>query len=237
MSIAFFDLDKTLLAHNSGTMWIRREVREGNISRFDAARAGFHVLKYHFGFTSIEDALVKAFASFKGSAAASLRERTRRFYDEEIRSIFRRTGLEVLQEHRRKGDRIVLLTSSTNYLSECVDSDLGLDGLLCTTLAVDDSGLHTGAVEDVMCYGRGKLVKARAFAAAHGVELSDCVFYTDSFADLPVLEHVGRPVIVNPDRRLRAAAVRRAWPIVDWGGPDASALSTVASREPARAAS
>lgn len=236
MSIAFFDLDKTLLTLNSGELWIRRQVREGHITRFQAARAGFVILKYHLGFTSIEEALKRAFATLRGSSATEWRAQTRRFYDEEVRALFRGRGLAVLQEHRARGDRIVLLTSSTGYLSELVQEELKLDEILCTRFEVDDTGIHTGNVLGRMCYGDGKLTYAQACASAHGVRLEDCSFYTDSFADLPVLENVGKPVVVNPDRRLRAVAQRRSWPIVDWGAADPAALSSLHLASGARAA-
>ncbi len=227
MSIAFFDLDKTLLAANSGSLWIRRELREGHLTRFEAARAALWILRYHLGFTSIEAALERAIASLRGSPAAPLRERTRRFYEEEVRAQFRKRGIEVLEEHRARGDRLVLLTSSSGYLSECVDGDLRFDALLCTRLELDAGGVHTGRCEGELCYASGKLRHAEACATAFGVSLSDCTFYTDSFADVSVLEKVGRPIVVNPDRRLRSHSLARRWPIVDWGAADPNALAGV----------
>jgi phosphoserine phosphatase len=62
-------------------------------------------------------------------------------------------------------------------------------------------------------------VQAESFAREANVGLGECAFYTDSYADLPVLKAVGRPVAVNPDRRLRREATRRGWEVVDWGSP------------------
>lgn len=236
MSIAFFDLDKTLLTLNSGELWIRRQVREGHISRFQAARAGLVILKYHLGFTSIEEALRRAFATLEGSTAAHWRTQTRRFYEEEVRPLFRKEGLKALQEHRSRGDRIVLLTSSTGYLSECVQEELGMDEILCTRFEVDETGTHTGRLLGSMCYGEGKLTYAKACAEAQGVKLEDCAFYTDSFADISVLEKVGKPVVVNPDRRLRSLAQQKRWPIVDWGAADPTALELLTMKPDTRAA-
>jgi phosphoserine phosphatase len=66
------------------------------------------------------------------------------------------------------------------------------------------------------CYGPGKVQRAERWAAEHGVELEQSYFYTDSLSDLPMLERVGQPRIVNPDPRLRREANRRGWPILDW---------------------
>ena len=86
---------------------------------------------------------------------------------------------------------------------------------------MDAEGLHTGQPLGEVCFGEGKRLHAEAYAAEAGVPLSACAFYTDSYSDLPVLEVVGRPVAVNPDRRLRREALRRGWPVVDWGVPPA----------------
>ncbi|HEY8431454.1 MAG TPA: haloacid dehalogenase-like hydrolase, partial [Sandaracinaceae bacterium] len=65
-------------------------------------------------------------------------------------------------------------------------------------------------------YAEGKVERARAWAAEHGVDLSRSVFYTDSVSDRPMLETVGEPRVVNPDPRLSALARRRGWPIERW---------------------
>jgi phosphoserine phosphatase len=112
-----------------------------------------------------------------------------------------------------------MLTSSSNYLADRAAKDLGFEEVWCNRLEVDAQGFHTGRTTTGVCFGQGKLTAARRAAEDHGTMLSACTFYTDSYADLPVLEAVGRPVAVNPDLRLRRKAWRRGWEIVDWGRP------------------
>jgi HAD superfamily hydrolase (TIGR01490 family) len=225
MAIAFFDLDKTLLAVNSGSLWIRRELALGHISRMQALRASLWLARYHLGFVSMKDALVQAISFLRGAREQHLRERTALFYEELVRSQFRPGALRALEEHRSAGDKLVLLTSSSDYLGDLVARDLGLDAVLCTRLEVDASGLYTGRPLGEVCFGEGKRFYARACASEAGVPLSACSFYTDSYSDLPVLEVVGRPVAVHPDRRLQREALRRGWPVVSWGVPGRVGLS------------
>lgn len=219
MAIAFFDLDKTLLAVNSGSLWIRREFALGHITRMQAVRASLWLARYHMGRVSMQHALVEAMAHLQGRDEQPIRERTIRFYEELVRSQYRPGALRALEEHRSAGDRLVLLTSSSGYMAELVARDLDLDAILCNRLEVDAAGLYTGRPLGEVCFGEGKRSYAQAYASGAGVPLSACAFYTDSYLDLPVMEVVGRPVAVHPDRRLRREALRRGWPVVDWGVP------------------
>lgn len=219
MAIAFFDLDKTLLAVNSGSLWIRRELALGHITRMEAMRASVWLARYHMGRVPMQDALLQAMSHLQGRDEQPIRERTVRFYEELVRSQYRPGALRALEEHRSAGDRLVLLTSSSGYMAELVARDLGLDAILCNRLEVDAAGLYTGRPLGEVCFGDGKRSYAQAYASGAGVPLSACAFYTDSYSDLPVMEVVGRPVAVHPDRRLRREALRRGWPVVDWGSP------------------
>jgi len=216
-AIAFFDFDETLIVGNSGRLWIRRELRAGHISRTQFARAAVWMLRYKLGWASMDDALRTAIGSLRGQSEHELRARTRAFYDTEVRMLYRTGARPALERHRARGDAIVLLTASSLYLSELVAAELGFDDVLCNRFEVDDSGAHTGRPVGNLCFGAGKLGYAEAYARDRDVSLGDCWFYTDSYSDLPVLERIGHPVVVNPDPRLRREAERRAWPVEWWG--------------------
>ncbi len=219
MSVAFFDLDKTLLARNSGALWVKAELRAGNISRAQAFRAWTWLARYSLGFARLEEAITASIATLKGLEEARIRARTLEFYEREVRHLVRPHARPVLEKHRALGEKLVLLTSSTNYLSEPVSAELGLDDFLCNRMEVDAEGRYTGRPLGVLCYGAGKVEAAEAFVAPLGIKLRDCAFYTDSASDLPMLEAVGRPVVVNPDVRLRRIARQRHWVVEDWGEP------------------
>lgn len=216
-AIAFFDFDETLIVGNSGSLWIRRELREGNISHRQFLRAAVWMLRYKVGWASMDDAIRTAIGSLRGQSEQELRARTRAFYETEVRMLYRTGARPALERHRTRGDGIVLLTASSLYLSELVAAELGFDDVLCNRFEVDDTGAHTGQPVGTLCFGAGKLAYAEVYARDRGVSLSDCWFYTDSYSDLPVLERIGHPVVVNPDPRLRREAERRGWPVEWWG--------------------
>jgi len=216
-ALAFFDLDKTLISRNSATLWIRAELAAGRVSRWQALHALTYVVRYSLGFVAIEDTLRRSITAVAGQSEADMRVRAEQFYAREVRPLFRPGARPVVEQHRAAGDRLVLLTSSSNYMSELTSADLGLDDFLCNRFEVDADGRYTGRAVEPLCYGAGKVALATRYAADHAADLAGATFYTDSFADLPMLEAVGRPVAVHPDPKLRRVAQRRGWPVVDWG--------------------
>ena len=217
MAIAFFDLDLTVLARNSGALWMKAELRGGFISYWMALKATVWLTRYHLGFARLEDAILESIASLTGATEAEVVARTMAFYEREVRRLVRPGALAAIQRHRAAGDRLWLLTSSSNYLSEAIAAQLALDGSLCNRFEVDASGRFTGKPLGQLCFGPGKVDVARRFAQEQGVALADCAFYSDSASDLPMFEAVGHPVAVNPDPRLKRTALKRGWPVVDWG--------------------
>ncbi len=215
-TVAFFDLDKTLIRRNSATLWIRFELADGRVGRLQALRALSWVLRYALGAVDMAEPIRRSVASLAGQQEKDLRERAGRFYQTCVRPLYRPGALAALREHRRAGDRLVLLTSSSNYVSELVCGDLGLDDYVCNRFEVDAAGYYTGRAIEPLCFGAGKLVLAREYVARIGATLETSAFYTDSHSDLPMLEAVGRPMPVHPDPRLRRLAQRRGWPTLNW---------------------
>ncbi len=208
MAIAFFDLDRTLISRNSGSLWVRSELRLGFVTRWQALRAAGWLTRYHLGFADLDQAIRAAVETLNGTEEGALRTRTLEFYEREVKSLVRPGGLDALESHRAAGDALVLLTTSSNYLSEPIGADLGLDDWLCNRFETED-GAFTGRPLEPLCYGPGKRTLAAAYAAERDVDLADCAFYTDSYSDLPVMEVVGRPVAVNADPRLKRLAHQR----------------------------
>lgn len=215
MSVAFFDLDRTLLSINSGDAWVRRELAEGRLSRWQAVRAAWWMSLYHLGLAGIEGVLEEAVGTVGGESEAELLARNKLFFEESIRSKVRPGAHAALERHRAAGHARVILSTSTSFLCDLVVEALALDGAVCTRLEVVEGRLSGRAIAPI-CFGPGKVVLAERWLAEHGERLADATFYTDSLSDLPMLEKVGEPVAVHPDPRLRRVAEARKWRIERW---------------------
>lgn len=218
--IAFFDLDKTLIRRNSATLWVRFELAGGRMSGRQALQALSWLLRYSVGGVDMAEPIRRGAASLAGQREADIRERVGRFYETLVRPLFRPGARAAVRAHREAGERLVLLTSSSNYMSELVCNELGLDDYVCNRLEVGHAGAYTGRTIEPLCFGPGKVVLAVQYAERRGDSLADAAFYTDSHSDVPMLEAVGRPVAVHPDPRLRRLARRRRWPTVNWDDAD-----------------
>ncbi|MGK0361989.1 MAG: HAD superfamily hydrolase (TIGR01490 family) [Bradymonadia bacterium] len=214
--IAFFDMDRTLLAVNTGNLWIRAEVRSGHLKRRAALRGLWHIGRYHLGFSAIEPVIEDAIRLLAGTPEAALADRTEAFYHREVAHRVRPGAIAVIADHVRQGHRLALLTTSSNYMARPVADALAVDDILCSRFEVDATGHFTGDPIRPLCFGAGKVVLAQAYADSHGVDLADCWFYSDSASDLPMLERVGHPVAVHPDPRLTRRARQAGWPIARW---------------------
>lgn len=219
MSIAFFDLDKTLIADNSAKLWLKAQWHTRQINLPQMLRASYWLAKYHLGFTKMDEVIEKSLLLLKGENKQDIIEVTEEFYQESIRDLYRPGALTALKEHKDLGHKVSLLTSSFDGLSLLVEKDLEFDYCLCTRLEIDPRGQYTGQTIGPPCFGKNKVIFAEELCDKLNLSLHECTFYTDSASDIPLLNLVGRPVAVNPDPHLRARAQMRKWEIVDWGRP------------------
>ncbi|MBL6976008.1 MAG: HAD-IB family hydrolase [Deltaproteobacteria bacterium] len=212
---AFFDLDKTLLAVNSGKLWINNERKAGRLPFSMALRGMSYLVLYHFGFIDMDKAMSQALGTIKGIAEKEVDRITQEWFYSVVAPHEAPGARGYLEAHRMAGHPLVLLTSSSPYESRCAQKFFGMDARLHSHYEIQD-GVFTGRFVPPLCYGDGKVHYAREYATQEDIDLGQSYFYTDSYTDLPVLEIVGNPRIVSPDPRLRRVATRRGWPILDW---------------------
>ena len=214
-TIAFFDIDKTMIDVNSARLWMMREFRTGRLGLGQFTRASWMLLRYSVGRVDLEAGLREAISTLKGMEEQVIVERTRDFFAEEVAPTLRQEAVDAVERHRVMGHHVVTLTSASNYMAELLGEEVPFDGHIATRFEVCD-GIFSGEPLGTICFGSGKVVEAQAYCAANGFELSNAYFYTDSYTDLPMLEAVAHPVVVGPDRRLERLARKRQWPIENW---------------------
>jgi phosphoserine phosphatase len=127
-------------------------------------------------------------------------------------------ALDLIEEHRAAGHRVYLVSASPEEIVEPLAEHLGVDGCIATRAVVDDEGRYAGEME-FYAYGPFKADAMRDLAEADDLDLSASYAYSDSYTDLPMLEAVGHPVVVNPDRVLAKVAKERDWEVMEFTKP------------------
>src|SRR5262245_43360415 len=122
--------------------------------------------------------------------------------------------LQLVKQHHERGEKVYIVSATLQEIVDAIAEDLGFDGALGTVIEVKD-GKYTGrAVRSLHAQAKADCV--RALAEREGYDLAECTAYSDSHTDLPFLEAVGHPIVVNPDRGRRNIAAERAWPVLEF---------------------
>ena len=126
-------------------------------------------------------------------------------------------ALSTLAQHRTQGHPLVLLSNTSGYIAAAASECWQLDFWLANVIPVDELGKITGVMDHAAVFRSGQGGQGRAAGRdEHGVSLENSYFYSDSLSDLPMLQRVGHPYVVNPDPKLRSVARTRGWPVLDW---------------------
>ena len=217
-TIAFFDLDHTLLDGANGNLVVKYMVKTRRLGLEAVWKAVKFTVLYRMNRLPRDQVYRWTFqecGKYRIDELVRMLDDAYRLY---IMPRLFREGEECIAEHRSRGHLTVIATAAGEYISEKVRVQLGADDKIAAKAPVRD-GYLTDEIERPLPYGEGKAVLARSYAAERGVDLRDCYFYSDSLADLPLLEAVGHPVAVNPQKGLRKIAEERGWPVRRWSTP------------------
>ena len=217
---AYFDLDKTIIAKSSTLAFRRHMYRAGLLNRrtllLMAVAQFFYVLfgADHGQMERVRGALM---ALIKGWDSHQVKEIVAETLKDVVAPMVYAEALFLIDEHHREGRLVVVVSSSPVEIVEPLARYLGIEDVIATRVGVDDEGRYTGELE-FYAYGSGK-ADALDEMAATGTDLAASYAYSDSHTDLPLLEKVGHPVAVNPDRELRKVAEDNDWPIMEFKLP------------------
>jgi HAD superfamily hydrolase (TIGR01490 family) len=212
---ALFDMDRTLIKKDSAALYTRYRRDRGEASLKDAVRVGFWMIQYTLGVIDAPRVALRALKHFEGKEERWLIDACEQCFTNYMLPVIQPGGRAAVERHRAAGDFIAIVTGATSYVAKPLARELGIDCIVCTELEVKD-GRFTGRPVDPLCYGEGKRALAQRAGERFGFDLANATFYSDSITDLPLLEAVGVPVVVNPDVRLLRVAKRRNWKLERW---------------------
>ncbi len=213
--ISFFDLDRTMIASVSGRALAHRAWDKGLMRYPDLVKALLLSLSYSLRLRDPVRIMHEMVSWVGGISVNEFDELCRGvFTDVLLPSLYREVAPEI-EMHRRNNGKTVILSSSLMQVCSRFTDYLGIDDVVCSELEVKD-GVLTGRADGRLCFGPEKLVRMNRYCEKNNNTAYEAWYYADSVSDIPVLEKVGHPVCVNPDKKLLKIALSNNWKIYNW---------------------
>ncbi|HMS25376.1 MAG TPA: HAD family hydrolase [Acidimicrobiia bacterium] len=213
---AFFDLDKTIIAKSSMLAFSKTFRKHGLLNRRTLVRAAYAQVVFQLvganekKMERIRQVALNLTKGWNRDRVSTLVQET---LHEVVIPIIFDDAVELIEHHKREGRHVVIVSSAPHEVVEPIATHLGVDDFIATTSRLDAQGNYTGELE-FYSYGHFKPEAVLKLAAQNDIDLNESFAYSDSITDIPLLECVGHPVAVNPDRELARIANEREWPIV-----------------------
>jgi HAD superfamily hydrolase (TIGR01490 family) len=210
---AFFDFDNTLLPGQASELRFFRFLWRRGLVGWREVYASVACFAWHLG-ASLQP-LREQKMYLRGMRAATLDPLADEFCREVLCPGLSSDGLARMDQHRRAGHHVVLVTGTLDFLVAPLARWLGIDQVLAAR-PKRVGGRYTGELVPPLPYGEGKRVLITELALQKGLDLSACYAYGDSPGDVEILRLVGHPLVINPIRGMRGIARRHHWPVVRW---------------------
>ncbi|MFL0178801.1 MULTISPECIES: HAD-IB family hydrolase [unclassified Mycobacterium] len=217
---AFLDLDQTVIAKSSALAFSKPFMDQGLINRRTVLKSSYaQFLMLLSG--ADHDQMERMRAHLTNMCTGWNVEQIKAIVNETMHDIVTplifAEAAELIADHKLCGRDVVVVSASGEEIVAPIARALGATHAMATRMVVAD-GKYTGEIA-FYCYGEGKVQAIRELAAREGYPLEHCYAYSDSITDLPMLQVVGHPSAVNPDRALRKEAIANGWPVLTFSRP------------------
>ncbi len=217
-AIAFFDVDGTLLKSTIVHYYIW--LRTASLSRFLKVfwligflpKIVYYLILDRFSRTRFNQVFYR---NYRGMNAAEIKTLAADMFGTYIREKIFSAAVTQIQEHKERGDYVVFVTGSLDFIVQPIADYLEVDSVLAPQLEEQD-GKFTGALTTDPLIGKQKEIALTTFADETEIPLPICYAYSDSQSDLPMLNCVGYPAVVNPSGALRKKALTEGWEMHEW---------------------
>ena len=207
---AIFDFDGTIISGFSATIFLKEQIRRGDMSLNHLVEMLSVTGQMAMGKMGFSGMMASAAKLIAGVTEESYEEMGEELFEKQIANKIYPAARAIIEAHRAKGHTIAIISSATPYQVEPAARDLDIEHVLCTRYEVEN-GEFNGNIVHPVCFGEGKVIAAEKLAAEHSLDLDQSYFYSDSYDDIELLERVGKPQAMNPNKKLTAVAERRGW--------------------------
>ena len=213
--LLIFDLDNTLLAGDSDRNWgiFLSEQQIVDSSYLDESERFYN--NYYEGSLDIDGFLsfcLRPLVANDMSVLLGLRDQ---FIEEKIKPIVTKVGKDLIDKAHSQGKEVIIATATNDFVTRPIADIFDVSVLIATEFEIKDNAF-TGRVVGAPCFRGGKLNKVTKWINDNNFDLSQASFYSDSFNDLPLLEKVRNPIIVDGDDKLREIGRSNNWECISF---------------------
>ena len=206
-----FDVDHTLLRTSTAYCFVKECVKRGLIKLHLLIQVPYYLYKYRQA--KLDNKILNRDIPFlRGLKREVLFEMGRKSFEKYAKKEIFLEALELISELKQAQKRVIIATSSFDFLILPVADFLGIENIICSSMEYKN-GVCTGNTKGSAVFGSTKKEKALSFLADRNISPFDCIFYSDSYYDLPLFQEIGKKVAINPDRKLKNHAIANGWEI------------------------
>ena len=213
--LIIFDLDNTLIEGDSDRNWGQFLVEEKLVSENYLLESEKFYNSYYDGNLDIDSFLNFCLEPLKNNQMDMLIDIRKKFIDTKIKPIIRDKAMRAVLGEIKKNNKVIIATATNSFVTRPIAELFSVKELVATEFEIIDNKF-TGKVKGVPCFREGKLNKVNEWLESQSYNLSDATFYTDSFNDLPLLERVGKAIVVDGDDKLTLLAKKNGWECVSF---------------------
>ncbi len=214
MALAIFDLDNTLIGGDSDYLWGEFLVKNNYVDSEAFANTNTQFYQdYQDGTLDITAYQRFALTPLSGQSMETLAQWHQQFMEQFIKPIILPKALALVNEHKAKGHRVMIITATNTFVTRPIGLAYGIEELLGTEGEIVN-GRYTGEVAGIPTFQAGKVTRLNQWLKDNNETLAGSYFYSDSHNDLPLLKLVDHPVVVNGDKTLLNIAVEKNWPSI-----------------------
>ncbi|BBP43235.1 HAD family hydrolase [Thiosulfativibrio zosterae] len=214
MKLAIFDLDNTLIAGDSDYLWGKFLIQKGAVDPafFEAENDRFYA-NYKNGTLNIMEYQRFSLKPLTQYPMQTLLDWHQEFMQTMIEPIYLQKAQDLVNQHKANGDTLLIITATNSFVTRPIGLRYGIDHLIGTDPEIINH-CFTGEVSGTPSFQDGKVIRLNDWLEEHPFDLKDAYFYSDSRNDLPLLEAVGNPTVVDGDDVLKTIAKERNWPSI-----------------------
>jgi len=212
---AFFDLDKTIIRVNSGEILIWQAYHQGLMSIADILKGLWYSILYKFSFKETNRIIEEMAMWMSGLTEETVSRLIKDVFESKLISAIRPEILTEIEKHKKNNGEVIILSATLPAMGNLFTKQLQIHKCICSELEITD-GKYSGRSVGPFCFADEKRVRLEKYCKDKGYVLDETYCYADAYSDVSVLNVVGHPKCINPEKKLRAIAIQQNWPILDW---------------------